>query len=355
MMRVLGLCLSAVVLFALPASARKAKDEYVDTKHRFALKLPSGWRLHPRPGDIGGMMFRKDVDGTFAIFAVNVRALRPSETLDESLRSATRPFEAEIGYTPAGDTPASIGLLLGKRRSFTVYASGDKNTVRSIEMHVLHAFGFVHTLHFETLEKHRGRYQRDHDRLVGSYDARAGRKKMGKLIGKWRSETGGPQLVLDESTRFELGPLKGTWDTDGGKLTLHVKGGAERYRYTLDRNRLTLRSSNLDGPAVYVRSGASVYEDRPEKKKRARPVRRDELIGRWKALDTPSTEPLMLQLAPSGSVAFGPMSGSWKYKRSLLTIRSTAGVTYTYHVTLQRGRMLLSGGDLEKELWLERE
>jgi hypothetical protein len=343
-----------LLLAAAPAAARK-KDEYVDTKKRFSLKLPSGWKLHPRPGDTGGMMFRKDVDGTFGIFSVNVRPLGAGETLEQSLSAAARPFEAEIGYTLAGDTPASIGLLLGMRRTFTVYASGDRDTVRAVEMHVLHAFGYVHTLHFETLEKHRRRYQRDHDRLIGSYEARAGRKQLGKLVGTWRNEAGGPPLVLQETTRFSLGALAGTWSSDGGQLSLHVPEGTERYRYALQGNRLTLRSSNLDGPAVYVRSGASVYEDRPETKRRARPLRRDELVGRWKALDTPSTEPLVMQLAPSGSVAFGPMSGSWKYRRGLLTIRSTAGVSYTYHVTLERGRLLMSGGDLERELWLERE
>jgi hypothetical protein len=163
-------------------------------------------------------------------------------------------------------------------------------------------------------------------------------------------------MVLAESGIFSLGPLEGTWETDGGRLSLHVPEGTERYRYTLRGNRIELRSPNLDGVSVYRRAGASVYEEREREQKRARPLRRDELIGRWKALETPSTEPLVLQLAPSGSVAFGPMSGGWKYNgRGLLTIRSTAGVTFTYHVTLDRGQLLLSGGDLERDLRFVRE
>ena len=220
---------------------------------------------------------------------------------------------------------------------------------------MLQAFGYLHTLHFETLHKNRARYQRDHDRLVGSYEARVGRKLYGKLVGRWNNETGGPPLVLRESATFVLGEMSGTWATDGGRLSLHVPGGTERYRYKLAGNRLTLRSTNLDGPAVYRRTGASIYEDRPETPKRARALRRDELIGRWVALDAASTEPLIMQLAPSGSVAFGPMSGRWRYKRGLLTIVSTARVTYTYHVRLERGQLVLSGGDLERDLRLVRE
>lgn len=343
------LCL---VLPASPAEAKKRdKREYVDTKKRFSVRLPSGWRLHPIPGDTRGMMFRKDADGTFALFRITVRKQEPRETLKVSLARARRPLEAEIGFTAGTETPASIGLLSGNRQALSVYASGDKNTVRSVELFVVHAFGHVHTLHFETLEKNRGRYQRDLDRLIGSYEAQVGRKKYGGLVGRWKNDAGGPPLVLTEGGYFSLGALNGTWETDGGRLSLHVTDGTERYRYAREGNRLELSSPNLDGVSVYRRSGGSVYEDRERKEKRARPLRRDELIGRWKALETPSTEPLVLQLAPSGSVAFGPMSGGWSYNgRALLTIRSTAGVSYTYHVTLERGQLLLSGGDLERSL-----
>lgn len=335
--------------------AKKDKSAYTDTKKRFSLKLPLGWRLHPTPGDTGGMMFRKDADGAFALFHVGVRPMRPRESLDDSLAEATRPLEAEIGYNHGADTPTSVGLHPGKRRSVTVFASGDRRTVRAVELYVVHAFGHVHTLHFETIDKERSRFARDQDRLTAAYEPSAGRALYGPLVGQWQSTAEGPALSLTEQNRFVLGPLAGTYQADGGQLVLHVPEGAERYRYQLKGRKLLLSSSNLEGVAEYERVGSARFETRSKAPKKARALRREELIGRWKVLDAASTEPLTLQLAPSGSVAFGPLSGRWQYRRGLLTITSTGGETVTYHVSLAEGRLLLGGGDLERELRLVRE
>lgn len=351
----LALATLAVLLLASPVLAKKDKSAYVDTKQRFSLKLPLGWRLHPMPGDTRGMMFRRDVDGVFAVFHVSVRPQRPGETLGDSLEEATRPLRAEIGFTQGQDVPTSVGLQPGMRRSLTVYASGDARTVRAVELYVLHAFGHVHTLHFESLDKERARFARDQDRLLGSYQARAGRKLYGQLVGQWDSTSGGPRLALTEEGRFSLGPLSGTWTTDGGKLSLHLEQGTERYRYALKGRRLTLHSPNLDAPMTYERSGSARFTADDDKPAKAKPATRAELVGRWRVVDAASTEPLVLHLAPSGSVAFGPLSGRWQFSRGLLTITSTAGETVTYHASLHDGRLKLGGGDLDREMTLVRE
>jgi hypothetical protein len=352
--RALLLTLVALLL-GVSALAQKDKSTYTDTKKRFALKLPLGWRLHPTPGDTRGMMFRKDADGAFALLHVGVRELRPRESLEDSLAEATLPLAAEIGFEKGSDVPTSVGLHAGKRRSITVFASGDRRTVRAVDLFVLHAFGHVHTLHFETLDKERGRFARDQDRLVASYEPKAGLALYGPLVGQWHNDEGSPPLSLSEDNRFVLGPLRGTFDADGGQLQLHVAQGTERYRYRLERNKLLLSSSNLEGVAEYARTASPRFGQRPERQAKAKPLLREELIGRWRVLDMPATEPLTLQLAPSGSVAFGPLSGRWQYRSGLLTITSTGGETVTYHVSLESGRLLLGGGDLERELRMVRE
>ena len=59
-------------------------------------------------------------------------------------------------------------------------------------------------------------------------------------------------------------------------------------------------------------------------------------------------------LSASGSVAFGGLAGSWRFSTGRLTITSTAGQTITYAASLDGSKLLLSGGDLERELTLER-
>lgn len=329
---------------------------YTDTKKRFSVELPSGWSMAPVPGDTRGMRFKKTAGDRIAIVQVSVRSAEGGETAQQSLEAYTAPFRAEIGFREGADLPSSVGLLPASSRSFTVFASGDKRTVRSIDVHVLHAFGHVHTVHFETLESDRGRFARDLDRFLASYKPLVGRDVYGPLVARWRNLGEGPDLILDETDGFNLGPLEGTYLADGGRITLHVKDGKEWYRYQLSGNELTLKSANLDEPSRYKRSGAARFALEEREKERARPLGRDELIGRWRALDVPGTEPLVLHLASTGSVSFGDLGGQWWYQRGLVTIRSTSGRTVTYHVSRGKGgKLLLGGGDLDAEIQLERE
>ena len=102
----------------------------------------------------------------------------------------------------------------GARRTLSVFASGDRATVRGIELYVVHAFGYAHVLHFETLEKKRGSFSRDLDRMLASYVPLVGKDVAAPLAGLWINTGGGPDLTLEESGEFTMGPLNGGWRTD---------------------------------------------------------------------------------------------------------------------------------------------
>lgn len=337
---------------AVPAQAKT--DTYVDTQKRFSVQLPLGWKLHPSPGEMGGMTFRRDVDGTFALLRITVREARPGENAASVLAAALGPFQQEIGFQAGANLPTSVGLLPARKASVTVFASGDSRTVRAIELVALVAFGHVHLLHFEHLQQDNKRFHRDLSRLMGSYQATIGRRIYAPLIGNWQSRDGGPDLILGEDNQFRLSPLKGTFQASASKLTLHLPEGSERYRYVLEGKDLTLQSSNLAEPVRYQRSSSQRFEADGEKKQRVQRIQTKDLIGEWSALDSPSVDPLVLHLAASGSVSFGPLAGRWRFRRGLLTIRSVSGTSVTYTASLQGDLLILGGGDLEQDLRLRR-
>ncbi len=342
------------VCVALACSAAAHAKPYVDTKKRFSLDLAAGWQMAPMPGDTQGMIFKKSMDGVPGSFRVSVRELLPGELPGKTLDAFEAPFHDEIGFKPGTDVPAQVGLFPAIRRTFSVYASGDAQTVRAIEVYVVHAFGFAHVLHFETVDSAKGRFARDVDHLIGTYECLAGRAMVGPLVGKWRDDDGGHALTLDEDGRFALGPLVGTWRADRSLLALRLPGGEERYRYELQDATMKLTSSNLDGVKTYVRQGPARFVEKAAPKKQTA-LTRQMLIGSWRVVDAASTDPLTLKLAPSGSVAFGGLSGRWDFSTARLTITSTAGVTITYSASVTDGKLSLEGGDLDRPITLVRE
>jgi hypothetical protein len=271
----------------------------------------------------------------------------------QTLDAAEGPFRDEIGYHPGVDVPVVVGGVAGTRRSLSVFASGDRHTVRAIELYAIHAFGYAHLLHVETLEKKRGAITRDVDRMLASYEALAGRGVAVPLAGLWINTGGGPDLKLEPSGEFRMGPLNGGWHADGGLMELRIASGAEKYRYSLQGETLKLSSPNLGADMVFRRSGTAVVVDEPAAA-RSGPLTREELIGTWRVLDQAATEPLRLVLAASGSVSFGGLAGRWRFSTGRLTIASTGGETITYAASMSDGRLVLSGGDLDRDLTLER-
>lgn len=349
----------AVLLLSLAtllAAARADAKPYTDTKKRFTLELEAGWELAPIPADTLGMNFRKKHNGVPGSLHVMVRTLKPAETTKQTLDELEEGFQAELGYKAGGDVPTSVGLLPAVRRTFTVYASGDASTVRAVELYALHAFGHAHVLHFETLEKSRSAFSRDLDRMLASYQALAGKGDNAPLVGTWINLDGGTDLLLEEDGSFKLGPLAGGYRAERGGLTLFPAQGAapEAFSYVLDGANLTVANRNV-GEMRFKRSGAARFKHVDDTPKVTGPLTREQLIGGWKVVDAASTEPLRLQLAASGSCSFGPLSGRWRYSTGRLTITSTADVTITYAASLTAGKLVMSGGDLERELTLVRE
>jgi hypothetical protein len=345
----------AFLLVLCFAAAALAGKPYVDTKKRFQLELEAGWELAPLPGDTAGMVFRKRVENIPATLRVSVRPLRPGETTKLTLDELEEGARAELGYKAGGDLPTSVGALPAMRRTFSVFASGDAKTVRAIEVIALHAFGHAHVLHFETLEHKRGAFTRDLDRMLASYQPLVGKGVYATLVGTWINLGGGPDLILEEDGRFQLGPLKGGYQADGGQMVLRIAEGAETYRYVQVDNTLTLSSPNLGDDMKFRRSGAQRVRMEQKRPTVSGPLTREQLIGAWRVVDTASTDVLKLQLAPSGSVAFGGLSGTWRYSTGRLTITSTANVTITYSASLTDGKLVLGGGDLDRDLTLVRE
>lgn len=339
------------LLVALPVLAKP----YVDTKKRFQIEPAAGWELAPMPGDTTGMNFKKKLDGVPGLLHVAVEPLSPGQTTKQTLDKVEAPFKAEIGFNPGTEVPFTIGGFTGARRTLSVFASGDRNTVRGVELYVFHAYGFAHILHFETLEKKRPSFSRDVDRMLASYVPLIGKDVAAPLAGLWINTGGGPDLTLEESGEFTMGPLNGGWRSDGGILELKISQGAEKYRYAMNADTLTLSSPNLGGDLVFRRSGTKKAPPEVKKTRPPGPVTREELIGGWKVIDQAATEPLRLQLAPSGSVSFGGLSGSWRFSTGRLTIASTAGATITYAASMTDGHLVLSGGDLDKDLTFERD
>jgi hypothetical protein len=341
---------------AAHAESKCAKADYDDTQHRFCIHLEGGWQLAPLPGDTQGMVFKKVVDGVPGVLRVSVRALKGSESAKQVLDAEEAGAKDELGYKRGVDVPESVGSMSAVKRTFSVFANGDKETVRAIEIYALPAFGFVHVLHFETLDKKRGGFTRDLDRMLSSYVPLAGKGTYATLVGTWINTGGGPDLVLDEDARFQLGPLKGGYTADGGKLLICPGAQCESYHYVLDGSGLTLSSANLGEDMKFKRSGAQrVHVEEDSRPKHSGPLTREDLIGSWRAVDAASTDVLHLQLAPTGSVSFGQLSGQWHYSTGRLTIRSNAGVEITYAASLSDGKLILGGGDLDRELTLIRD
>ena len=354
-----AICLNATLSSPAAAAATKG-GPYVDTKNRFEVAIAPGWDLSPIPGDVDGMKFMRKINGIPASLHVTVRKTKPGQTVKDSLDELEKPFKIDLGYNPGTDTPIVINDVAGMKRTLTVYASGDKSTVRAVELVVVHAFGYAHRLHFDTLQAKQKLFARDIDRMLTSYVPIVGKGVSGALGGQWLNTGGGPDLALDDDGAFSMGPLRGGWQADGGRLVLKIPAGAENYRYVLNNDTLTLSSPNLGDDLLFRRASTprrtvplSTAEKTPEPRDAA--LTKEELYGTWTVVAPADGDPLKLQLAATGSVSFGGLSGRWRYSTGRLTIQSTAGETMTYAASMTKGQLVLSSGDLDKELTLSRD
>ncbi|MBN2360695.1 MAG: hypothetical protein JXR83_14665 [Deltaproteobacteria bacterium] len=348
-----ALALAACALaLAVPTAAKKrgAGGVYEDTKGRFALDLPLGWNLAPMPGDLKGMMFRRDIGDVPALFHAAVEGVRDSDTLESALDRLTSEFAQEIGYRKLTDLQVKVAGLPALRRTHSAFLSGNDKIVRYSVDTVLIAYGHVHFLHFETAENAYPSFKGDLDKLLGSFRPLVGRKVYGPLLGDWElvSSRSGLRLSLAADLSFVLGDKRGRYRADGTRLTFIQADGRETFDYAVSESSLVVRNDNLSDPMTYRRVG----QQRPDlvAVPPASAAERS-IVGAWRVVDGDIT----LRLSPSGAVQFGPLSGRYRIKGALLTIESAAGVEMTYHYSIHAGRLTLSGGDLEQPLVLQRE
>ena len=340
----------ASLLFAVPqqAEAKAKAGYYVDTKKRFSLQMPHGWSLAPMPGDLSGMLFRRVIRDTPALFHVSVAKVRDKDSLKSAMQRLTKDFAGEIGYRKLGDLPVELDGLSAMRRTHSVMLNGDQHLLRYAVDTVLIAYGYVHLLHFETTEKSFALFRDDLQAFLARYHALAGRSLYQRLVGDWRAVANPDlQFKLGADLLYQLGSHHGYFRANGKRLTLISPEGRESFRYQLSEDNLVLHNKNLGSPLVYRRSAAMTASLTAL----TGPARDDDgLVGRWRVLDSD----LQLILSPSGAVKFGPLSGRYKIKDHLLSITSASGVEVTYHFALRSGRLSLSGGDLDKTLVLQR-
>lgn len=343
-------CFASAELHAkLKTKSKTNKGHFVDAKKRFSVRLPHGWELAPMPGDLYGMMFRRVLQDSPAIFHVHVEKSPGRESLEKAMQRLTKDFSGEIGYRNLGDLPVEVAGIPAMRRTHSVLLSGDQHVVRYAVDTVFFAYGFVHFLHFETTEAAFSLFNEDLKALLGHYQVRIGRSLYQGLVGDWELVGGQDlRLHLGADLNYRLGAHSGWFRANGKRLTLVSSEGRESFRYQLSEDSLVVRNANLGGPMVYKRTGsgapalAALTSD---------PHADDGIIGRWRVLDSD----LALILSPSGAVQFGPLSGRYTIKGHLLSITSASGVEVTYHFGLRAGRLTLSGGDLDATLRLERQ
>ena len=174
------------------------------------------------------------------------------------------------------------------------------------------------------------------------------------LIGEWAEVGQGTNMILKNNNDFEMAHLRGQYTADGGKIVLHLPSGRETFRYQVQDRTLSLFNSNLSEPQIFKRVALLATKKPSIPTTKAKTIKRMQLYGKWRVVDQALSEPLTLFLSPTGTMAFGPMHGRWKYEHFRLTLTSVNGTERVYHLSLDGTRMRMSGGDLEDEIILVR-
>ena len=349
---VFSVLLSFCVLASDPALAK----HYEDTKNRFAMELAAGWQLAPMPLDSEGMVFKKQVDLSPGLLRVRVLPWTQGVALEQLAARQLADFKREIGFRSESSRSIRINGKRAHREVFTMFANGDARFVRRGQLNVMLAYGSLHVIYFECLQKAWKYFAPDLSYMVKRYRPQVNARKYQSLIGEWQDVQDGKKLVLNAENTFQMKHLKGTYEADGSRLVLFLPQGKERFTYRLQQGNLHLSNANLNAAQIFrrARSPKVLGTKRDEPITSAKPPTREEVYGQWRVADQTLTEPLTLFLSPTGSMAFGPMNGRWDLKEHRLSLISVDGTQRTYHVSLNGGRMRMSGGDLDRELILVR-
>ncbi|MBL91297.1 MAG: hypothetical protein CMH56_05720 [Myxococcales bacterium] len=326
--------------------------QYEDTKNRFALELAAGWQLAPVPLDTEGMVFKKEVDLSPGMLRVKVMPGATGDALASHVNRVLLPFKSEIGFKQESTRAVRINGIKGQKVIFTMFANGDARFVRRAQLNVLLAYGHVHVIYFECLQKAWRYFAPDLSHMLKRYEPRSGRDAYQLLVGEWADVIDGKKLRLGADNTFKMKHLEGIFTADGGQMVLFLKNGKERFRYRIKNGKLYLRNQNLGVDQVFQPIKLKNKTNKNQNIVAGKPPDRDSLYGKWRVVDQALAEPLTLFLSPTGSMSFGPMNGRWTLTSHRLSLTSVNGIERTYHISIHQGRMRMSGGDLDKELIL---
>ena len=347
---------NVLALFFVFGALSAAAAPYNDTKDRFEIDLASGWRLAPVPLDGTGMVFKKDVDLSPGLLRVHVAPWEPGLSVRSQFQKLMEPFEAEIGFHEISRRVQNKGGWLRHHINFTMFANGDARVVRKAQLEMIVAYGSAYVIYFECLEKGWKYFSADLRLMQKSFKPKINRDTYAAVVGEWADVENGQSFILRKNNEFEMSHLKGIYTVDGGQMLLYLRDGQERFRYRLQQKKLYLSNSNLTRPQTFKRIDLLRTKSTGSKKKEQKPksVKRMDLYGKWRVVDGSLAEPLTLFLSPTGTMAFGPMHGRWKYDNFTLTLTSVSGTQRVYHLSLDGRRMRMSGGDLDNEIILVR-
>lgn len=340
-----ALLLSASAAFLTGASP---STPYEDTKHRFSLRLPAGWSLAPRFGDLWGMTFERTLEGGMsAALTVHVDPV-PAADLPTFMAAA------ESGW--AGDgAPRVLSTERGTVAGQPAIVRESEQAGRRVRAYFVGAGGRYYHLRFEVSPAMLRQVEADWAKLVGSFAPGRGGGATAPmtgltggptggaaqaqplppgLVGTWRGKAG-VTLRLDPQRTFSMGGKKGRYTVEGDLLVLVVPGRSPlRFTFVLDGDALSLSTESLPEPAVYARV----------------PADDGSLGGVWRTQSGSTT----LKLEAAGRFEMGPLSGRWDASEDRLVLRGERGEEVTYRYGVEGDRLTLSGGDLESPLTLAR-
>jgi len=335
----------SVILFFLPEKLSAKPQTYEDTQGRFSLKVPIGWQLAPKFGDIDGIRFRRPVgrEGDAAWFSINVL-----ETSRVSLGSAAK-RDAEgnlrsVGWRAKGPfRKISFGSFEGMTRMYHRTEPDSETGARAIQVRWVkmgnHVFRGVLALPRAAL---RLRLAQDLTDFMEGIRPNKGRSSSASaqvpeadLIGTWISETAGT-LELKEDGRFALSQdgtvvKRGQYRVTGNRFIM-VANKETRFGFSLDSDRQTLRlrSPKLGESIKYVKHN-------PAASKKL-------LLGQWKRIGTSSG--LLLVFRRDQSFQMGRSAGQWQISGRRLRLFGEGRAEISYRFQVLSGHMTLSSGDL---------
>lgn len=338
------------VLFLALACLVAAARPYEDTRHRFSLRLPEGWRLAPRFGDLYGMSFERSLPeqgGRVASLTVHADPI-PASSLPEFADRVESEWGGS-GSTRVSEKKGQVGKQPALIRELEV---NDARGARRARSYFFEANGRFFHVRLEAPLASLRALDREVDGVLSSFRpgaaaaAAAPRAADPRFLGRWVG-AGGVVLALDGDGGFVLGNRAGTFTLQGATLRLQVPGKAAiAFEVELGGGgqALTLRSPSLPEPAVYRRAS--------EKAPSEPGAPADRLDGRW-AAQGPQGE-LLLVLARDGAFRLGPLIGRWEASDGRLTLRGARGESVIYRFELTDRGLTLTGGDLEAPLLFRR-